>query len=123
MGYQIRTSNGRTIDVDTYAAAIQWCEAEWSEVEVGHDGDLTDGGTRTLVWECEADSVDDDGARAAASIVPVVSRAALRALRAAAGKVEDFKLVDLCDAAIDDGDAVALARCARAIDDAQGAEA
>ena len=33
---------------------------------------LKDGGERTLVWACEADSVDDDGRKAIASIYEVV---------------------------------------------------
>lgn len=35
---------------------------------IGHAGDLTDGGTRTLAWADQADAQDDDGRKAIASI-------------------------------------------------------
>lgn len=37
-------------------------------VIIGHDGDITDGGQRTLIWGSTADAEDDDGARAIATI-------------------------------------------------------
>ena len=33
-------------------------------VEIGHDGDLSDGGDRTLFWASAEDAEDDNGARA-----------------------------------------------------------
>ena len=42
--------------------------ADWPEAEIGHDGDLTDSGDRTLCWADEPSSINDDGARAVASI-------------------------------------------------------
>ena len=72
--YEIRMSNGRTLSgYETYQAAVDACREEWSGCEMGHDGDISDGGERTLVWADEASSVDDDGARAVASIVEVQS--------------------------------------------------
>lgn len=69
MSYAIHTSNGRTLTgYETYEAAVEACEAEWPEAEIGHDGDLSDGGDRTLVWASAEDAADDDGARAVASI-------------------------------------------------------
>lgn len=38
------------------------------DVVLGHAGDLSDGGDRTLVWESEAEADNDDGARAIAEI-------------------------------------------------------
>lgn len=66
--FTITYSNGRTESHDTYAEALAAVALEYEECAAGHDGDLTSGGDRTLVWACEADSVDDDGARAVASI-------------------------------------------------------
>lgn len=40
----------------------------YPDAEIGHDGDIADGGDRTLCWASEDDSVDDDGAKAVASI-------------------------------------------------------
>lgn len=53
---------------DSYAAAIVALEATYEDCVAEHDGDLTDGGDRTLVWADESSSVDDDGANAVASI-------------------------------------------------------
>lgn len=77
MTYVIQLTNGTTIPAQhsarapfsTYQEALAACKAEWPEAEIGHDGDLTGGGDRTLVWSCEADSIDDDGGNAVASIV------------------------------------------------------
>lgn len=71
--YRVELSNGRRIDVDTLLEAEMWCRDQWPECVIGHDGDLSGGGDRTLVWETEADSVDDAGAYAVASIVEVRS--------------------------------------------------
>lgn len=63
--FAVRFANGRTVEASTYEEAL----AILDECEViGHDGDLTDGGDRTLAWMTEADSTDDDGALAHASI-------------------------------------------------------
>ena len=73
--YTIQCSNGqRMTGYESYEAAVEACRAEWGEdCSIGHDGDLADGGDRTLVWADEASSVDDDGARAVASIVEAQS--------------------------------------------------
>lgn len=55
-------------------AALDWLERHYPDYSAGHDGDLSDGGDRTLVWACEADSIDDDGARAVATIRREVSK-------------------------------------------------
>lgn len=66
--YQIDWTDGRTESHDTYEAACDAVTAEYPDAEIGHDGDLTDGGDRTLCWADEASSANDDGARAVASI-------------------------------------------------------
>jgi hypothetical protein len=35
---------------------------------IGHDGDLSDGGDRTFCWPNDAAAVNDDGAKAIATI-------------------------------------------------------
>jgi len=71
--FLIRFSNGgRETRVDTYPEAIALLRADGC-AEIGHSGDLESGGDRTLAWLTEADSVDDDGARAYASISAVRS--------------------------------------------------
>lgn len=62
-------ANGARTEYDSYAAALEEIRESYGEGAVTeHDGDLTDGGNRTLVWATEEDSIDDDGARAVASI-------------------------------------------------------
>jgi hypothetical protein len=68
MTFTIRHSNGRVESAETYAEAVAAVALQYDSCAIGHDGDLASGGDRTLVWACEADSVDDDGARAVASI-------------------------------------------------------
>lgn len=69
MSIQISYANG-TIDsgYETTGEALAAIEASYPDYWAGHDGDLADGGDRTLVWACETDSEDDDGARAIASL-------------------------------------------------------
>src|SRR5688572_22882077 len=82
--YQIKWSDGRVDSGYTsYPAAKAVVEAELGVgCEIGHDGDLSDGGGRTLCWATEGDSINDDGSRAVASIVEVgiVSRSITAAL-------------------------------------------
>jgi hypothetical protein len=59
---------GRVDEYNSYDEAVAAIRAEHPDAEIGHAGDLSDGGDRTLVWADEAASVDDDGARAIASI-------------------------------------------------------
>jgi hypothetical protein len=68
--HELHCTNGRRLGpYDSHDEAVDAALAEWPDAEIGHDGDLTDGGDRTLIWECEADSTDDDGASAVGSIV------------------------------------------------------
>lgn len=66
--YTISYTDGRSDTAESYEAAKAIIEAEYPDAEIGHDGDLSDGGDRTLCWADEASSVNDDGARAVASI-------------------------------------------------------
>jgi len=72
-------SNTRPVTVDyadgsaqsTYAHyqdAVDALTREYPDCAIGHDGDLIDDGDRTLVWACDEDAFDDDGANAIASI-------------------------------------------------------
>ena len=73
MGFAVEFSNGRRLYVHTpgvegYDEAVALAKSEGA-VEVGHDGDLTSGGDRTLCWASEEDAHDHDGARALCSII------------------------------------------------------
>ena len=71
--YRITYSNGAAdLNCDTYAEAVAVLRKEWPAAAIGHDGDIESGGERTLCWATEADSIDDDGARAVASIWAVL---------------------------------------------------
>lgn len=67
MTYEVRWSNGRRESCGTYEEAVEIARAGGAE-EIGHDGDLANGGERTLCWASEEDAIDDDGARAICSI-------------------------------------------------------
>ena len=62
------TRDGSTSTSVTLQDAIDLVSERYPEAEIGHAGDLSDGGDRTLCWADEESSVDDDGARAVASI-------------------------------------------------------
>jgi hypothetical protein len=68
-GYMVRYSNGRMVTgLESYAQAIAEVTSTYESAAIGHDGDLTGGGDRTLCWASEDDAENDDGARAVASI-------------------------------------------------------
>lgn len=68
-GYRIDYPDGRdSSTVATFDDAVCLLADSYPELEYGHAGDLSEGGDRTLVWACEADSIDDAGARAVATI-------------------------------------------------------
>lgn len=63
-------ANGDAPDLcDDYQDCLEVIERSYPDYWAGHDGDLSDGGDRTLIWANEADSIDDDGQRAVASVV------------------------------------------------------
>lgn len=67
--YEINFTDGRTVlGCRTHAEAVAAILAEWPDGAIGHDGDLTEGGDRTLAWASEEDSVNDAGQNAVASI-------------------------------------------------------
>ena len=67
--YTVQFSDGSTSEMyDTYDEAVDAMEARYPDGEIGHSGDLSDGGDRTIIWETEEDSINDDGAHAVASI-------------------------------------------------------
>ena len=70
--YEIKYSNGRVdIGFGSYDEAITAFAAEHEEGVLGHDGDLSSGGDRTLCWASAEEADGDDGARAVASIVAI----------------------------------------------------
>jgi hypothetical protein len=72
--YEIQWSNGRRDGgYETEDAARDVVLADYHDAEIGHDGDLSDGGERTLCWADEEASVGDDGARSICAIVAVAS--------------------------------------------------
>lgn len=66
--YKINWSHGGTATYDTYEEAIATVESVLRHAEIGHDGDISEGGERTLFWSSEELAQDDDGSRAAGSI-------------------------------------------------------
>ena len=54
---------------DSYEQAVSMVMQHLPGCEIGHAGDITDGGQRTLVWADEADAEGDDGSQAVAVIV------------------------------------------------------
>jgi len=65
VNYRIIHAHGAIEDgYATYTQAIAAVRAFYRNPAIGHDGDIAQGGDRTLVWACEADSEDDDGSRA-----------------------------------------------------------
>ena len=68
--YKITHSHGQTeTGIDTYEEALERVRAVYgADCEIGHDGDIEDGGERTLVWGSAKIAQDDDGSRACAKI-------------------------------------------------------
>jgi hypothetical protein len=61
----------RVVTASTWEGVVRWIRDRYPDAEIGHDGDMEDGGTRTLCWADEADAVNDDGAKAIATITRV----------------------------------------------------
>lgn len=64
--FEISFVNGASpVDCDDWDAVIAHLDAEIDDgYVIGHSGDLSDGGDRTLFWGSEKESENDDGARA-----------------------------------------------------------
>ena len=60
--------SGVEFAVATYEAAEALIYDRYPDAEIGHAGDLSEGGDRTLAWASHEDSVDDDGRQAVGSI-------------------------------------------------------
>ena len=71
--YEIRFANGdKPALYTTYEDACEVLQELYGEdIVIGHDGDLSTGGDRTLVWDNEQDAYNDDGKNAIASISKV----------------------------------------------------
>jgi hypothetical protein len=68
--YKVVWSNGVTeYGFATLSAAEEAVCGVLSGAVIGHDGDIADGGERTLFWASEELAADDDGSRAAGAIV------------------------------------------------------
>jgi hypothetical protein len=67
--YRIHYATGEVSKAyETTQECLDALEGAYPNYWAGHDGDLADGGDRTLVWRNEAESENDDGANAVASI-------------------------------------------------------
>lgn len=68
--YSIKHSHGQTeSDIGTYEAAVERVRSVYgSDCEIGHDGDISEGGEKTLVWRDAKAAEDDDGSRAVCAI-------------------------------------------------------
>jgi hypothetical protein len=69
--YRITFADGQPpIDVDGWNNVEPTLRAKYGHaVLIGHDGDLSDGGNRTLFWSDADAAADDDGTRALGSVV------------------------------------------------------
>lgn len=68
MGYRIDWTDGSSEPAETHDQAAAIIRERYGDAEVGHCGDLPDGGDRTLAWASPEDADDDSGAKACAVI-------------------------------------------------------
>lgn len=68
--FRIIHSHGLTeTGIQTYDAAVAKVrEVYGTDCEIGHSGDLEDGGGKTLCWQDTASAANDDGSLACCSI-------------------------------------------------------
>lgn len=67
--YAIKHSYGQTeTGIGTYEEAVSRVRSVYPNAEIGHSGDISEGGERTLCWIDEETSKNDDGSRACCSI-------------------------------------------------------
>ncbi len=72
--YQIRHKFGHVTTLrGTYDEACAAVRAIYQSAAIGHDGDISHGGARTLCWTCDEVADGDDGTRACCSIVELES--------------------------------------------------
>lgn len=68
--YKIKHSHGQTDrGYSTYSEAVDAVRAVYTHATIGHPGDISEGGERTLCWADESAANDDDGSRACCTIV------------------------------------------------------
>lgn len=53
----------------SYADAVDAVRSVYKSAAIGHDGDISEGGRRTLCWVDDEIATDDDGSRACCAIV------------------------------------------------------
>lgn len=72
--YKIVHSHGQTDpSVDTYEEALGNVRSVYGDdCEIGHSGDISDGGDSTLVWIDAETAENDDGSRACCRIYKVL---------------------------------------------------
>jgi len=68
VSYTIRHAHGATERHASYAQAIAAVRAVYRGAAIGHDGDIAQGGDRTLCWVDDETAAADDGSRACCSI-------------------------------------------------------
>ena len=68
MSFSVKHSNGINEAYDTYEEAVAALVSVYGTPEIGHPGDISEGGETTLVWGSAELALDDDGARACAKI-------------------------------------------------------
>ena len=68
--YMIKIA-GKVVTASTWEGVVRWIRERYPTAGIGHDGDMEDGGTRTLCWANADDADNDDGANAIASITHV----------------------------------------------------
>jgi hypothetical protein len=63
--YSIEHSHGQTdTGYETYEDAVEAVNRVYPDAEIGHAGDIAEGGERTLCWTDEKTAENDDGSRA-----------------------------------------------------------
>lgn len=67
--YALKYSSGHVETFSTYEAACQAYLSSRTHGTIGHDGDISQGGERSLCWPSSALAENDDGSRADAKIV------------------------------------------------------
>ena len=68
MSYLAELIGQQTTCWETYTEALVWIMDIHPGCTLGHPGDITDGGDRTLVWTSADDAEGDDGSQAIAQI-------------------------------------------------------
>lgn len=68
--YIVKHSHGLTeTGFASYGDAVAAVRAVYTHAEIGHSGDILDGGERTLCWVDEETAQDNDGSRACCVII------------------------------------------------------